>query len=143
MELKSGKMKDKQYYESLDKRSKEYKKYKKGLGDKVKDVTQSLGIKQCEGCKKRQESLNLLGHSLEYFFKKHKPNEFNEKDQKLWSDFINTDNSESISAEEQKLITRLLKDVLNMSVKPCSNCNSKVWLKYIKMINTIYEQNKE
>ena len=32
----------------------------KGLGDTIKKVTDKLGIKQCGGCKKRQEKLNRL-----------------------------------------------------------------------------------
>lgn len=32
----------------------------KGLGDTIKKVTDKLGIKQCGGCKKRQEALNRL-----------------------------------------------------------------------------------
>lgn len=32
----------------------------KGLGDTIKKVTNKLGIKQCGGCKKRQEKLNRL-----------------------------------------------------------------------------------
>jgi hypothetical protein len=35
-------------------------KQSKGLGDTVKKVTEKLGIKQCGGCKKRQEKLNRL-----------------------------------------------------------------------------------
>jgi hypothetical protein len=31
-----------------------------GLGDVIKKVTDALGIKQCGGCKKRQEILNKL-----------------------------------------------------------------------------------
>lgn len=31
-----------------------------GLGDSIKKVTDALGIKQCGGCKKRQEKLNRL-----------------------------------------------------------------------------------
>jgi hypothetical protein len=31
-----------------------------GLGDVVKSITSALGIKQCEACKKRQETLNRL-----------------------------------------------------------------------------------
>lgn len=31
-----------------------------GLGDTVKKVTEKLGIKQCGGCKRRQEKLNRL-----------------------------------------------------------------------------------
>lgn len=32
----------------------------KGVGDAVKKVTEFLGIKQCGGCKKRQEMLNKM-----------------------------------------------------------------------------------
>jgi hypothetical protein len=32
----------------------------KGLGDTIKKVTDKLGIKQCGGCKKRQDALNRL-----------------------------------------------------------------------------------
>ena len=133
-------MKDKKYYESLDKRSKEYKQYKKGLGDRVEDITKALGIKKCDDCNKRQESLNLVGHELEYFFKKHKPNAFTQTDIEQWDLFINRDNQEEIISEHQRLIVRLLKDILNMSVKPCTNCSGKVWKKYIKMIQTVYER---
>ena len=31
-----------------------------GLGDSIKKVTDALGIKQCGGCKRRQEKLNRL-----------------------------------------------------------------------------------
>mgnify|MGYP003674410340 CR=1 FL=1 len=32
----------------------------KGVGDTIKKVTNALGIKQCGGCKRRQEKLNRL-----------------------------------------------------------------------------------
>ncbi len=65
--------KDKEYYESLDKRTKKYKEYKKrqeakakGLGDTVKKVTKATGIDKAVkfvagedcGCDERQEKLN-------------------------------------------------------------------------------------
>lgn len=31
-----------------------------GIGDVIKNVTESLGIEQCEGCTKRQEILNSV-----------------------------------------------------------------------------------
>ena len=129
--------------EPKDKRTKAWKEWNasKGLGDKVADVTDALGIKKCKGCEERQESLNLVGHQLEYFFKKHKPNPFTQEDILQWETFINRSNQNQVSTEEQKLIVRLLKDVLNMSVKPCATCNGKVWVKYIKMIQTVYNNN--
>ena len=38
----------------------EDKEKSKGLGDTVKKVTNALGIKQCEPCKRRQQKLNRL-----------------------------------------------------------------------------------
>ena len=38
----------------------EEKEKSKGLGDTVKKVTNALGIKQCEPCRRRQEKLNRL-----------------------------------------------------------------------------------
>lgn len=32
----------------------------KGLGDTVKKMAEAVGIRQCRGCKKRQEKLNKL-----------------------------------------------------------------------------------
>lgn len=131
-------------YSKLDKRSKEYKQYKKGLGDLVEDITKATGIKklvgECEGCNKRKETLNIAGHQLEYFFKKHSPNEFKQEDKDLWNLFTDRENQNKITTEHQLLIVRLLKDVLNMSVKPCSNCDAGIWKKYIQMINTVYDK---
>ena len=66
--------KSEEYYESLDKRSKEYKKYKqqlkkseqRGLGDKIESITEKTGIKKIVdtvfgddcGCKERKDKLN-------------------------------------------------------------------------------------
>lgn len=141
MALKIGAMKDKQYYESLDKRTLEYKEYKNGLGDKVASVTDALGIKKCKGCSKRQESLNLVGHQLEYFYKKHMPNPFTQDNINEWENFINRENQNLISLPQQLMIVRLLKDILNMSVSPCNSCSGSVWDKYIRMIQTVYQKN--
>ncbi len=61
------------YYESLDKRTKEYKDYKKskGLGDDIEKFTEATGIKKAVdwfssktgidcGCDERKEKLNQL-----------------------------------------------------------------------------------
>jgi hypothetical protein len=69
-------MKDKKYYESLDKRSKEYKTYKKslGLGDVVEAITEATGIKKVVkaifgddcGCNERKELLNKIHLPVKY-----------------------------------------------------------------------------
>jgi len=129
---------------NLDKRTKAYKdciESKKGLGDMVADVTKAVGIKPCEGCKKRQEKLNVIGYKLSRFFKKHQPNPFTPEDKILWGNFRSKEEKiVRITNEEQELIIRLLRDVLNASFKPCKGCDSKTWTKYIKMINLAYEE---
>lgn len=117
------------------------KKIKKGLGDKVAQVTDTLGVKKCVGCEKRQEALNIVGHQLEYFFKKHTPNAFTDDDLIEWKLFIGRTKPITIGDYEQKLIIRLLKDIINMSVKYREDYENHVWDKYIKMIQTVYERN--
>jgi hypothetical protein len=37
------------------------------LGDKIHNLTQKLGIRECGGCKKRREALNALGENPKAF----------------------------------------------------------------------------
>ena len=81
-------VKDKEYYENLDKRTKEYKEWKEwydsqpqetGLGDDIASVTEATGIDKVAksvakalgyedcGCDKRKEKLN------KYFKRKRQP----------------------------------------------------------------------
>jgi UDP-N-acetylenolpyruvoylglucosamine reductase len=68
-------MKDESYYQSLDKRTKEYKEWvasmeqsSEGLGDTIEKITEAIGIKSVVkflagedcGCTERKESLNKL-----------------------------------------------------------------------------------
>lgn len=39
------------------------------IGDKVKQVTDALGVEQCDACKERQKKLNDLGAWLSGLFK--------------------------------------------------------------------------
>ena len=138
--------KSKEYYESLDKRTKEYKEWKqsKGLGDYVEDITKATGLKDivgdCKGCEERKEKLNKLSKDFVSLFKRVKPNEFTESDLQQWEDFKNREKQHEINHEQQKLIIRLLNDVLKMSVKPCSTCSASVWIKYIKMLDAAYDR---
>lgn len=116
---------------------------KKGLGDIIEDVTKATGIKKvvgdCEGCNKRKELANDLGHKIVDFFRKHNPKEMTESEKEEWSEFINRKNQDQINPEEQKLIIRLLRDVLHTSVAPCVGCSGSAWKKYIDRINMVYE----
>jgi hypothetical protein len=137
--------------EPKDKRTKEYKEWLKsqennslGLGDAIEEITKATGIKKlvgdCEGCEKRKEKANIIGHQLEYFFKKYNPNQFTNKEAKEWNLFLNRDNKNIIEPEHQELIVRLLKSILNMSVRPCPSCSASLWNKYIKMIDYVYKE---
>ena len=145
----------------VDKRSKEYREWKewdkeqlidggtsyntlgtqpKGLGDVIASATKAIGIEPCEGCNKRKEWLNDQTDYIRKLFTKHKPNEFMEADRKLWEDFKERENQKIIAHEDQQLIIRLLKDVLNSSVKACYTCGAGIWKKYINMIDIVYSE---
>tara|TARA_R110000772_G_scaffold31754_3_gene78077 strand:+ start:5823 stop:6311 length:489 start_codon:yes stop_codon:yes gene_type:complete len=156
--------KDKQYYESLDKRSKQYKTYKaslkveqskeemkevslksEGLGDTIEKITTATGIKALvemftpEGgdcnCGKRKETLNKM-------FPYNKPNCMNEEQYEAWGEAKeDMDRTGEISINNQDLIVVLIREVHNMAIsaKGCRTCSASIWKKYIDMINKVYE----
>jgi len=111
------------------------KRTKKGLGDTVAKITEVTGIKklvgECEGCNKRQEKLNKL-----FPYKRN----LNDSERKEWEAFLNRPNQNKIELEETKLIVRLLKDCLAMSVKPCYTCGVSTWKTWINKINKVYDR---
>ena len=111
------------------------KRTKKGLGDTVAKITEVTGIKklvgECEGCNKRQEKLNKL-----FPYKRN----LNDAERKEWEIFLNRPNQNKIELEETKLIVRLLKDGLAMSVKPCYTCGVSTWKTWINKINKVYDR---
>lgn len=111
------------------------RKTKKGLGDTVAKITEVTGIKKlvgdCKGCDERQEKLNRR-----FPFKR----DLNDLERLEWETFTNRPNQSKISLEETKLIVRLLKDCLAMSVKPCYTCGISTWKTWIKKIDKKYEQ---
>jgi len=143
--------KNKEYYESLDKRSKKYKEYKKwkenyenapdGIGDTVERITEATGIKKVVkavfgddcGCDERKAKLNQI---VAY-----KPTGcFTEEQYNDWTDFLNRKNQNEITPDEQNLIISLMKDIFGMSFKSnCSQCSSKRWKSHINQITKFYE----
>ncbi len=111
------------------------KRTKKGLGDTVAKITEVTGIKkivgECKGCDERQEKLNRL-----FPYKRN----LNESERQEWETFLNRPNQKIIKLEETKLIVRLLKDCLAMSVKPCYTCGVSTWKTWINKINKVYER---
>lgn len=112
---------------------------KKKIGDKIKQVTESLGIEQCEACKKRQANINNFQDDIEYWFKKFKPSKFTEEQKEQWNAFRNNDSSK-LSTQEQELIVSLTRDVFRMSFSPCTSCDASVYKKHIVRLNTAYDK---
>ena len=111
------------------------KRTKKGLGDTVAQITEVTGIKKlvgdCEGCNKRQAKLNKL-----FPYKRN----LNESERKEWEDFLNRKEQTKINKTQAKMIVRILKDCLAMSVKPCYTCGVSTWKTWINKINKVYER---
>lgn len=132
----------------MDKRSKEYKEFKKnldnapnGIGDTIETITKATGIDKVVktifgddcGCDQRKRKANK---ALSY-----KPKGcFTEQQYNQWTEFRNRKNQNTIEVSEQKLIAELLKDIYAISIKEtCSSCNGSTYKKWIDMINKFYE----
>ena len=127
------KVKDRNYYLSLDRRTKEFKEWKesydndKGVGDKIADFTKLTGIQatvkrlfgeDC-GCEERQEKINT-------FFGK-PVNPLNEDDYIFLDEVIN--GSKKISPRQQMRMKDIFERTFNKKVK--SNCLSCSFVKSI------------
>ena len=138
--------KDTAYYESLGKRTKEYKEWKtsfdkdvKGAGDIIQKITQATGIdkavkkvlgKDC-GCDERKETLNKLI--------KWKPVRcFTEEQYNEWTAFRERENKNKVTHQEQQLIVELCKQLFARAVNPCSSGGGSTCTKYIDMIDDFY-----
>ncbi len=103
------------------------------LGDQIKEVTKAVGVKPCEGCNKRAEALNNTHLKFKRLFSNGK--QLTEEELNEWNKFTNRDNKNKVSKEEQKMIVKVLKNNLYMSVKPCTNCSPKQWNHWIGLID--------
>ena len=128
-----------EYYENLDKRTKEYKAYaewkeaqeadSKGLGDTIEKITEATGIKAAVefiagkdcGCDKRKEKLNEL-------YRYSKP-ECLEEDEYNWlADFYSVQRNAVTGLQKQKLI-QIYNRVFNANKKitSCSPCMKNIY----------------
>ena len=146
---------DAEYFEALDKRSKEYKSYKQwkqnfekensvGLGDVVEKVTKATGIKKLVkfvagedcGCDKRQKQLNKI--KVRFPVTKC----FNEDYYNKWSNFVKKSKrgNEWINITHQDQIEVMIPiyaHLFNRSIpKPVSCCADG----YLNDIHRVYEQ---
>jgi len=129
----------------LDKRTKEYKEWKKnydnsdkGLGDKVEKVFKKTGVDKLAkwalgedcGCDKRKQKLNEL-------FPNYKPECLNEEEYNYLSTKIGR--KSIIAVDEQKELVRIYNRVFKekVTLTACSSCFlNGVW----KKLETLYNQ---
>lgn len=130
-----------EYYENLDKRTKEYKSYAEwkanqeaspeGLGDTIEKITEATGIKTAVkflagedcGCNERKEKLNQL-------FRYNKPECLTEDEYNWLSDFYSQNKTVVTGLEKQQLIkiyNRVFK--MNKRLTSCSACMRNIYNK--------------
>lgn len=138
------KEKDEAYYETLDKRTKEYKdwvaskqkeeedklignKIKKfteetGIKDAVEKVTKAVGIKDC-GCNARAEKINDFQKRIQSMFIHKQPKLLTEEEYIFLTDFFAV-NRTRVTAKEQMEVYKVYNRVFDMNVQPsmCPSC---------------------
>ena len=131
--------KNKEYYEQLDKRTKEYKEYveyqaslPKGLGDTVASITKATGLDKVAesvaktlgyddcGCDERKDRLNKA-------FRYARPNCLEESDFVYLSEFL-TASRTRVTFEQQKKLLGIYNYAFNKDIKPtsCGGCLKRV-----------------
>ena len=131
--------KNKEYYEQLDKRTKEYKQWKEwhsslseGLGDTVAKVTKAtgvdkvvdkvakaLGMEDC-GCDERKKKLNK--------FVRYSNPECLEEDEFVWlSEFFDASRTR-VTPDEQKKLLQIFNKSFHRNMQPtsCGGCLKRV-----------------
>ena len=129
------------YYENLDKRTKEYKSYAEwkenqeaastGLGDSIEKVTEATGIKAAVkflagedcGCDERKDKLNKL-------FNYNKPNCLTEEEYSFLADFYSQPRNVISGLDKQQLLT-IYNRVFNANKRmtSCSACMRNIYSK--------------
>ena len=142
-------VKDENYYNSLDKRSKEYKQWKLsqieftetvGLGDVIDKITTKTGIKKVVkaivkdcGCDKRKDKLN----ETSLFTRGLKPRCMSEEEHKEWGDFIEV-RTLKITEEQRIYICGLYSIVFNKPYYEPNINNRKPIDKMIDNLDKVY-----
>lgn len=139
--------KDREYYESLDKRTKEYKQWKakfdeksKGLGDTVEKITKATGIKKAVksvfgedcGCDERRDKLNKMFN--------YKTVECLTQDE--WSrlnHFFTKENTSRVSYTTQKSLISIYNRIFrqNQQSTNCSSCLRGI----VNKLRKVYDNN--
>ena len=128
-----------EYYENLDKRTKEYKSYAEwkenqeaastGLGDSIEKITEATGIKAAVkfiagedcGCDQRKDKLNKL-------FNYNKPNCLTEEEYNFLADFYSQPRNVISGLDKQQLLT-IYNRVFNANKRmtSCSACMRNIY----------------
>lgn len=147
-------MKDREYYESLDKRTKEYKEWKAsmGLGDAVEKVTEATGIKtlvehlygeDC-GCEDRKNKLNAFGQRIARLFRSDKPKTLTKGEytqlkgvfQRI-EDRRVREGVRTANISEQQIMLEIYNRIFSKKEDLCTTC--KGWKPYEKLKSLIKE----
>jgi hypothetical protein len=137
--------KDKSYYESLDKRTKEYKDWvasqdetllgnrieqfteATGIKKVVETVTKALGIKDC-GCNTRKDEIKDFHARIRKMFIHKQPIDLmTEEEYTFLVDYFKQ-NKTRVSAEEQRAVYKVYNRLFEENVKPtsCPSCYKRV-----------------
>jgi hypothetical protein len=100
----------------------------KGLGDVIATVTDALGIEPCDGCKKRQDSLNKL---LPFGTK-----DLTDEQKEYLQNYFSTQHDELTPIEQKELIGIYFDVYLIKPFVPCTGC-SGVWKSIIKKLSKL------
>ena len=151
--------KDDAYYESLDKRTKEYKAWKEhvakmqeqevsGVGDVVAKITEVTGIAKAVktffgedcGCDDRQKWLNM-----KLPFARGVINEIGEDDYYFLKDIFSRNTRSKFSTEEMNELVRIYNYVYEKREKPseCSTCRNTNIIKAITKLERYFDSTTE
>ena len=145
-------IKDEAYYNSLDKRSKEYREWKAkqiivikedvGVGDVIDKITTFTGIKQAVnsitddcGCDGRKDALNKLKLKRGI-----KARCFTEEEYNNYKEFRSTGTLKVLSNEQTNFVCKLYADVTGRPFwRPCGTCSPKPLINIIDALDVVYE----
>lgn len=144
--------KEESYYQTLDKRSKEYRDWKKnnpeGLGDTIENILHSQPLKSTTeaiknvifkdgkdcGCDKRKEQLNKI------FPYRIKPARcLTENEYKEYSEF-KQNRTLRLSNHQIKFVCKLYSEVFKKQYfEPCRNCSAKPMIRMIESLDKVFD----
>jgi hypothetical protein len=114
------------------------KKETQGLGDVIANITNSVGIEPCQGCKERQFGLNRL-----FNFKRVK-SEMSQPDKEMFKEFLELKGQRVLDAKRTELnlddvtyLNALYLNYFGLDNSNCPNC-SKVHEAVIKDLYKLY-----